>query len=110
MPLAGGWRNGEAGPMNTTAMDATKHARRWWTLGVLALSLVLIGMDNTILNVALPTIQREVSAARAAMGVGAALIMPSTLSIIVDVFKGPERARAIAIWAASAGIAVGLGP
>lgn len=157
--------------MSTTAVDSKKHARRWWTLGVLALSLVLIGMDNTILNVALPTIQREFSAtastlqwmvdsyilvfagllltmgglgdrfgrawtlriglvvfvlsalaasyaqnvaqviaARAVMGAGGALIMPSTLSIIVDVFKGPERARAISIWAASAGIAVGLGP
>src|SRR3954467_4114103 len=32
--------------------------RRWWTLGVLSLSLVIIGLDNTVLNVALPTLQR----------------------------------------------------
>src|SRR3954467_3699198 len=34
-----------------------KHANRWKTLAVLALSLVIIGLDNTILNVALPTLQ-----------------------------------------------------
>jgi EmrB/QacA subfamily drug resistance transporter len=128
-------------------------------------------MDNTILNVAIPTLQREFSAststlqwmvdsyilvfagllltfgglgdrfgralmlraglivfsaaalgavfsqsagqliaARAVMGIGGAMIMPSTLSIIIDVFKGPDRARAISIWAATAGIGVGLGP
>ena len=38
------------------------HSRRWWTLAVLSLSLVLIGMDNTILNVAIPTLKREFSA------------------------------------------------
>src|SRR3954464_8278516 len=36
-----------------------KHANRWKTLAVLALSLVIIGLDNTILNVALPTLQDE---------------------------------------------------
>src|SRR4029077_15160986 len=41
-----------------SAADDRVHARRWWTLGVLCLSLVLIGLDNTVLNVALPTIQR----------------------------------------------------
>src|SRR5262245_62703170 len=48
----------------TITMDAAArvHARRWWTLGVLALSLVLIGLDNTVLNVALPTIQRTFNA------------------------------------------------
>jgi EmrB/QacA subfamily drug resistance transporter len=147
------------------------HARRWWILGVLCLSLVLIGLDNTILNVALPTIQREFGATaaelqwmvdayvlvfagllltmgalgdrfgraralqvglvifggasllaplatdmdhligiRVAMGVGGALIMPSTLSIIANVFPPGERARAITIWAGVSGIGVGLGP
>ena len=134
-------------------MDAeTIHRRRWATLAVLSLSLVIIGLDNTILNVALPTLVRELGAsaselqwmvdayvlvfagllltmgalgdrfgrklalnaglivfgvasvgaayvdtagglivARAVMGVGGALIMPSTLSIITNVFEGPER-------------------
>ena len=42
--------------------QADKHRRRWWTLGVLSLSLIIIGMDNTVLNVAIPTLQREVDA------------------------------------------------
>jgi EmrB/QacA subfamily drug resistance transporter len=36
-----------------------KYRQRWWTLAVLSLSLLIIGLDNTILNVALPTLQRE---------------------------------------------------
>jgi MFS family permease len=39
------------------AIDERVYARRWRTLAVLALSLVIIGLDNTILNVALPTLQ-----------------------------------------------------
>lgn len=38
------------------------YERRWWTLGVLSLSLLIIGLDNTILNVALPTLQTELTA------------------------------------------------
>src|SRR5258708_11401317 len=36
--------------------------RRWWALAVLCLSLVLITLDNTVLNVALPTLVRELHA------------------------------------------------
>ncbi len=152
-------------------IDPVQYARRWKTLGVLSLSLVIIGLDNTILNVALPTLQDEfdaspsklqwmvdsyllvfaglllvfgtlgdrfgrklalqagvsifglaslgalladsadqVIAVRAAMGIGAALIMPATLSIIANVFTGEERGKAIAIWAALAAVGIGLGP
>jgi EmrB/QacA subfamily drug resistance transporter len=152
-------------------IDPVQYARRWKTLGVLSLSLVIIGLDNTILNVALPTLQdefdaspsklqwmvdsyllvfaglllvfgtlgdrfgrklalqagvsifglaslgalvadsaNEVIAVRAAMGVGAALIMPATLSIIANVFSGEERGKAIGIWAAVAAVGIGLGP
>ena len=145
--------------------------RRWWILLVLSASLLVIGLDNTILNVALPTLQAEFGASasklqwmvdsyllvfaglllvfgtlgdrfgrklalqagvsifglaslgalvaesadqvivvRAAMGVGAALIMPATLSIIANVFTGEERGKAIAIWAALAAVGIGLGP
>src|SRR5919201_5603527 len=38
------------------------HAMRWKTLGVLSLSLVIIGLDTTLLNVALPTLQEEFDA------------------------------------------------
>lgn len=148
------------------------HSRRWWTLGVLSLSLVVIGMDNTILNVALPTLARKLHATgselqwtvdaytlvfaglllsmgslgdrfgrkriltlgllvfglgsmgsafshsaealirmRGVMGVGGAMIMPSTLSIITNVFTDDrERGRAIGVWAGVAGVGIVLGP
>ena len=44
------------------------------------------------------------------MGVGAAFIMPSTLSILVNVFPAGERAKAIAIWATTTGVAGSIGP
>ncbi len=47
---------------------------------------------------------------RALMGVGAALIMPTTLSILTNVFPPEERARAIGIWAGFAGAGGALGP
>ncbi|MGI9657835.1 MAG: MFS transporter, partial [Gaiellaceae bacterium] len=153
------------------ATQASTYAKRWWTLAVLGLSLLIIGLDNTILNVALPTLQRDFDAsaselqwmvdayilvfagllltmgalsdrfgrkralqaglgifgaasiaavfaetsgqliaARAVMGIGGALIMPATLSIITHVFPREERGKAIGIWAAIAGIGIGLGP
>ena len=48
---------------------------------------------------------------RVMMGVGAALIFPSTLAIVADLFPDPrERKAAIAVWAASSGIGVAIGP
>ena len=44
-------------PSTVAAADAA-YERRWWTLAVLCLSLIVIGVDNTILNVALPSIVR----------------------------------------------------
>ena len=44
------------------ADSATAHERRWWTLGVLCLSLTVISIDNTILNVALPSIVESLGA------------------------------------------------
>ena len=41
---------------------ANTHDRRWWILGVLCLSVLLVSVDNTIVNVALPTISRDLSA------------------------------------------------
>jgi EmrB/QacA subfamily drug resistance transporter len=147
------------------------YERRWLTLGVLALSLVIIGLDNFVLNVALPTLQtafdasaaqlqwmvdayilvfagllllmgalgdrfgrarvlqlglllfatasvgatfattaEQLIAARAVMGIGAAMIMPSTLSILINVFPRDERGRAIAAWSGIMGLGIGLGP
>ncbi len=52
----------------------------------------------------------QVTATRAVMGVGAAMIMPATLSIITNVFPARERSKAIAIWAGFAGAGGSIGP
>ncbi|WP_430333155.1 MFS transporter [Rhodococcus sp. ACT016] len=52
----------------------------------------------------------SVIVARMIMGVGAAIIMPATLSLLVATFPAAERARAIAAWAATSGLAIALGP
>ncbi|MET7479717.1 MFS transporter [Streptomyces sp. NPDC005648] len=48
--------------------------------------------------------------ARAIMGVGAAVVMPATLSLLVAIFPRPERARAITAWSATSGLAIAAGP
>jgi MFS transporter, DHA2 family, multidrug resistance protein len=50
----------------------------------------------------------QLIAARAAMGIGAALVMPGTLSILATVFPPAERPKAIAIWASVAGGSVAI--
>jgi len=157
-----------AGPLQL----ARPGARRWATLAVLSLSLLVVSLDNTILNVALPAMVRAMHAssselqwivdsyaivfaglllvagslgdrigrkwvfmaglavfaagsatsafsgtpdrliaARAFMGIGAAAVMPSTLSILTNVFTEPdERALAIGVWSGTTGLGVALGP
>ena len=48
--------------------------------------------------------------ARAIMGVGAAVVMPATLSLVVATFPRSERVKAITAWAATSGVAVAVGP
>ena len=43
------------------------HGRRWWILAVLCLSVLLVVVDNTIVNVALPTISRDLHASTSAL-------------------------------------------
>src|SRR5690606_20102256 len=52
----------------------------------------------------------QLIAVRAVMGLGAAFVMPSTLSILTDVFPPDERPRAIAMWAGIAAGGAALGP
>jgi len=51
-----------------------------------------------------------VIAARAVMGVGAAIVMPATLSLLVASFPRAERARAIVAWSATSGLGIAMGP
>ena len=52
----------------------------------------------------------QLIAVRAVMGIGGAMIMPATLSVISNVFPREERGKAIGIWAGMASIGIGLGP
>src|SRR5262249_44410938 len=53
----------------------------------------------------------QLIAARAVMGLGAAMTFPATLSLIANVFtERKERARAIGLWGAIAGVAIAMGP
>lgn len=63
------------------------------------------------IGAALSTSTGSLVASRAVMGLGGALIMPTTLSILVNVFGDPrERSKAIAIWTAASGLGIALGP
>ncbi|MFD4832632.1 MFS transporter [Streptomyces uncialis] len=52
----------------------------------------------------------QLIAARAAMGVGSALIMPASLAILMWTFTGPARSTAIAVSSTSAGVGMAVGP
>jgi EmrB/QacA subfamily drug resistance transporter len=59
----------------------------------------------------LTTSSGELIVARCFMGLGAAMVFPATLSLISNIFTGRvERARAIGLWGATAGMAIALGP
>ena len=48
-------------PCRRMTPSASTHARRWWILAILCLSVLLVAIDNTIVNVALPTLSRELA-------------------------------------------------
>jgi MFS transporter, DHA2 family, integral membrane protein len=81
---------------------------RFGRKGALQAGLVVFGLGS--LFGAFADSSGQVIAARAIMGVGAAFIMPSTLSILTNVFPARERAKAIAIWAGIAGAGAAIGP
>jgi EmrB/QacA subfamily drug resistance transporter len=145
--------------------------RKWWALGALALSLLVVGLDLTILNVALPTLATELDAStgqlqwfadaynlvlaaallpagmlgdrfgrkkmllialalfgtaslacsfatsageliagRAALGLGAAFLMPLSMAVLPVLFTAEERPRALTIWVTANSIGIPLGP
>ena len=77
--------------------------RRWMNIGLLFFlgGSVLGGLSNSV---------GTLIAGRAVQGLGAALVLPATLSIVTNVFDREERAKAIAIWTAVGGLGVGMGP
>jgi EmrB/QacA subfamily drug resistance transporter len=145
--------------------------RKWWTLLATCVAMFMLLLDITIVNVALPDIQRDLDAsfsdlqwvvdayaltlaaflltagvlgdrlgrrrvfaagfaiftlaslacglagdptslniARAVQGIGGAAMFATTLALIAQEFKGPERATAFGIWGATVGGAVAIGP
>jgi EmrB/QacA subfamily drug resistance transporter len=145
--------------------------RKWWTLAAVSFGLFMIMLDNTVVNVALPSIQADLHlkiselewvvtgyaltfgalmltggkladlfgrrkifvfglviftaaslacglangagmliGARVVQGVGAALMNPATLSIIVATFPARQRGTAIGIWAGVSALALAIGP
>ena len=149
----------------------TDDNRKWWTLGAMCFALFMIMLDNTVVNVALPSIQKDLGVSisglewtingytlsfavllatggrlgdifgrrlmfligvvifalssatagfapdetalvvsRVVQGVGAALMMPGTLSIITDAFPAHERGKAVGTWAGVSALALAVGP
>jgi EmrB/QacA subfamily drug resistance transporter len=70
-------------------------------LGVFVLGSLLCGLSGSI---------EQLIAFRAVQGLGAAMLLPGTLSIITATFTGKERGAAIGIWAAMSGLAIAVGP
>lgn len=116
--------------MNTT--DQQPSRRDWIGLAVLSVGLGLIVLDGTIVGVALPSIIHGLGlnltdaqwvnslyavilaglliSSRAVQAVGAALIMPSTLSTVNAVFRGKSRVAAFGVWGAVISGAAAVGP
>jgi EmrB/QacA subfamily drug resistance transporter len=149
----------------------TDDNRRWWTLAAMCFALFMVMLDNTVVNVALPSIQEDLNtsisglewtvnaytlafavllvtggrlgdifgrrrvflggvvvfglssafiglsqsdewlvAGRVAQGIGAAFMMPATLSIITNAFPAHERGKAIGTWAGVSALALAIGP
>jgi EmrB/QacA subfamily drug resistance transporter len=70
--------------------------------------LVVFGVGSVIAGIAAGA--GQVIFGRAVMGIGAAFVMPATLSIITTIFPPEERGRAIAVWAGFAGAGGAIGP
>ncbi len=77
--------------------------------GMLLAGLAVFGLASAVGGLAASSSQLIV--ARCVMGLGAAMAFPATLSLISNIFtERTERARAIGLWGATAGVAIALGP
>jgi EmrB/QacA subfamily drug resistance transporter len=92
-----------AGLLLTAGALGDRYGRR------LALNGGLVVFGAASLFAVMSDSSGAVIGARAVMGIGAAFVMPATLSILAHVFPPRERPRAIAIWAGFAGLAVAIG-
>src|SRR5579864_9365418 len=82
---------------------------RFGRKGMLLTGLAVVGAAS--LAGGFTTSPAQLIAARAVMGLGAAMTFPATLSLIANVFtERKERARAIGLWGAIAGVAIAMGP
>src|SRR6202020_69224 len=82
---------------------------RFGRKGMLLAGLAVVGAAS--LAGGFTTSPSELIAARAVMGLGAAMTFPATLSLLTNVFtERRERAAAIGLWGAVAGVAIALGP
>ncbi|MFF0488542.1 DHA2 family efflux MFS transporter permease subunit [Nocardia sp. NPDC004068] len=82
---------------------------RFGRKGMLLAGLAVLGAASYVGGFA--NSSGELIAARAVMGLGAAMTFPATLSLLIGVFTGrKERALAIGLWGATAGMAIALGP
>jgi EmrB/QacA subfamily drug resistance transporter len=70
-------------------------------LGLFTLGSLMCGLSGST---------GQLVAFRAVQGLGAAMLLPGSLSIITATFRGPERGAAIGIWAAMSGLALAIGP
>ena len=94
-----------AGLMLSAGSLSDRFGRRGWLSAGLALFAITSAVAAQV-NTA-----DSLIAARAAMGVGAAVIFPTTLSLITNIFTDPvKRAKAIGLWAAMVGVGVAAGP
>jgi EmrB/QacA subfamily drug resistance transporter len=93
-----------AGLLLTAGSLGDRFGRR----GALQVGFVIFGIGSVAS--AMATSSGQLISTRAFMGIGGALIMPATLSIITNLFPAHERGKAIGAWAGVAGLGGALGP
>ena len=77
--------------------------RRWMSIGLLAF------LGGSVVGALADSIPMLI-AGRAIQGLGAAFVLPATLSIVTNAFPREERGKAIAVWTAVGGVGIGFGP